>query len=252
MKFLNNNEIKVGIGMENLNQLNALTLQEQLYAILQKKIQEGEYKPGEKIPSETQLGKTYNVSRVTVRSVLQKLVDQDILIKKRGKGTFVNNVVHTENVLTGGSFTETCKKMGRIPSTEIIAFHNEAVHNELFAELKDRKNEILLIKRVRKVDETPCILEVDYLPTNYAFLTNLQDSLLEQLERELHTKLQIFEDYFQIIFSTKEIAELLNCSLGTPILEVTQHVYNSKHELVYINKQYILTSKYIYAVQYKK
>lgn len=237
---------------EALNQLNAITLKDQLYSIIKKQIQDGTYKPGEKIPSELELKKIYSVSRVTVRNVLQKLVEENILVKKRGKGTFVNTIVHTENVLTGGSFTETYEKMGQHPSTKIVNIDTEKSSNDNYNLIKDEFNEILVIKRVREVDKTPCIFEIDYLPTKYKFLNQLDGSLLHSLENKLKIKIKTFEDHFQIIFSTKENSSLLNCPVGTPLLEVTEHVYDSKSNLIYINKQYILTTNYIYAVRYQK
>ena len=48
-----------------------------------------------------------------------------------------------------------------------------------------------------------------------------------------------FEDYFKIIFATKEFAKQLNCIVGTPLLEVTQTVLTPDNSIIYVNKQYI-------------
>ena len=82
-----------------------LTLQEKIYTEISNQIKSGKYKPGDKIPSEPQLVKIYNVSRVTVRKAIEQLVNDNILIKKHGKGTFVKSAVFTENYFCGGSFT---------------------------------------------------------------------------------------------------------------------------------------------------
>lgn len=58
-----------------------------------------QYKPGDKIPSEPQLVNTYEISRVTVRNAIQQLVNDGVLIKKHGKGTFVKSAVYTEGFL---------------------------------------------------------------------------------------------------------------------------------------------------------
>ena len=58
-----------------------------------------------------------------------------------------------------------------------------------------------------------------------------------------------FEDYYKIIFATKEFAKQLNCIVGTPLLEVTQTVLTPDNSIIYVNKQYILSTKYIYAVR---
>lgn len=59
---------------------------------IQEKIFSGEWKPGEKIMSENQLAKELSVSRVSVRAAMEKLVTLNIINKKQGGGTFVNNL----------------------------------------------------------------------------------------------------------------------------------------------------------------
>ena len=75
--------------MQEIKQLNAITLQEQLYNELATQIKSGKYKPGDRIPPELKLSEIYRVSRVTVRNAIQQLVNEDLLIKKHGKGTCV-------------------------------------------------------------------------------------------------------------------------------------------------------------------
>ena len=55
-----------------------------------KKIVSGELPGGSQIPTETELCKQYKVSRITVRRAVQNLIDQSLLYRLRGKGTFVN------------------------------------------------------------------------------------------------------------------------------------------------------------------
>lgn len=59
---------------------------------IEEKIFNGEWKPGEKIMSENQLAKELNVSRVSVRAAMEKLVTLNIISKKQGGGTFVNDL----------------------------------------------------------------------------------------------------------------------------------------------------------------
>ena len=62
----------------------------QIYLDMLKKIQGGEFKPGEKIPSEAELERIYDVSRITVRGAVEMLAQEGIVEKNRGKkGTIV-------------------------------------------------------------------------------------------------------------------------------------------------------------------
>ena len=61
----------------------------QLQDIIIKKIEEKKYLPGEAIPSERKMAETYGVNRMTVKSAINKLVEQGYLIRKLGAGTYV-------------------------------------------------------------------------------------------------------------------------------------------------------------------
>ncbi|AAK81526.1 DNA-binding FadR family transcriptional regulator [Clostridium acetobutylicum] len=59
---------------------------------IQEKIFSGEWKPGQKIMSETKLAEDLNVSRVSVREAIEKLAAFNIVSKKKGGGTFINDL----------------------------------------------------------------------------------------------------------------------------------------------------------------
>ena len=64
-------------------------LYEQIEHILYEKIQTQEYLPGQKIPSERELAEHYKISRTTTKHAINSLVEQGLLTRKLGKGTFV-------------------------------------------------------------------------------------------------------------------------------------------------------------------
>lgn len=70
----------------------------QLYDILETRILSGEYREGELMPSEMALIEEFDVSRVTVRQAMDKLINSKLISRKRGKGTFV--LKHENRVAT--------------------------------------------------------------------------------------------------------------------------------------------------------
>jgi len=68
---------------------SAKPLYKQLKDVLKQKITAGEFKPGEALPGERQLMETYGVSRVTVRQAIAELVNEGLLYRQHGKGTFI-------------------------------------------------------------------------------------------------------------------------------------------------------------------
>lgn len=64
-------------------------LYQQIKALLVKSLQDGEWKPGESIPSELELAGKFRVSQGTVRKAIDELATENLLVRRQGKGTFV-------------------------------------------------------------------------------------------------------------------------------------------------------------------
>lgn len=69
-------------------------------------INNGSFKSGDLIPSENELKEKYNVSRMTVRQALNNLVNEGLLFRHQGKGTFVSNAKIEKSIQGIRSFTE--------------------------------------------------------------------------------------------------------------------------------------------------
>ena len=74
---------------QDMSTHSGIPLYKQLISIIKNDIHNGVYKAGDKIPSETELCQRYQVSRITVRSAINELVEEELLFKTQGKGTFV-------------------------------------------------------------------------------------------------------------------------------------------------------------------
>ena len=85
-------------------------------------IEGGEWKPGDKIPSENELCDKFEVSRMTIRQAINNLVEQGYLYRKRGIGTFVQ-LPKVEQKLQGMTgFTEDMISRGMNPSSQLLSF----------------------------------------------------------------------------------------------------------------------------------
>ena len=75
--------------MKKLKKDSSVALYQQLINEIKESIQAGELKPGDRLMTEGEFSKEYDVSRITVRKAIEVLVEEGILIKKQGIGTFV-------------------------------------------------------------------------------------------------------------------------------------------------------------------
>ena len=73
----------------NINPDSMIPMYKQIVNLLNEKIEKGELKPGDKLPSEAELMEAYSVSRITIRSAISELEEDGLVIRSRGKGTFI-------------------------------------------------------------------------------------------------------------------------------------------------------------------
>ena len=92
-----------------LNQNSTIPLYEQVKEAIKLKIEQKEWKENTRVPSETELMKIYEVSRVTVRNALALLVDEGYLEKKQGIGTFVSKPRIKKIIFHKGEFLAALK-----------------------------------------------------------------------------------------------------------------------------------------------
>lgn len=102
--------------MNELDPQSIVPLYKQLKDLLLQEIKEGIYKANQKIPTELELSEKYQISRMTVRKALAELVEEGVLAKKQGKGTFVQEEKMTEDLSSPNSFTNLCKRNGKVLS----------------------------------------------------------------------------------------------------------------------------------------
>ena len=220
--------------------MSNLPLYIQLKDHLKSDINQGKYTTGMKFPSETELQKMYNLSRITVRRAISELVKEGYLIKCHGKGTFVNRTDLFRNALNVRSFTQICEMQGR--TTDSVVLINDMVEGtdtqcDFLRIPKGSKD--VMIKRVRRVDGKPMMVEINYLHPDYKGL--LECDLTHSLYEILITKFNIVPDRkglseLSIVYAKGEIAIFLNVPEGQPLISNRIDVFdrdgNPLHQVV--------------------
>ena len=86
------------VGMEKkeikgeIDRRSPIPLYYQLAQSLESEIISGKYKANEKFPTDMELAEKFKVSRITVRQALNELIAKDLLVRERGRGTFVRPI----------------------------------------------------------------------------------------------------------------------------------------------------------------
>lgn len=165
--------------MKKISRDNPIPLHYQLKEILQEMIENEVLKPGQSIPTERELCEIQGISRMTVNKAIMSLVNEGLIYREQGKGTFVSieKVNHEISRLKG--FTEQMKENGVISKTKILSFKViEATKQHRF-ELKIPKEEskVVEIKRLRFSDEQPVAIETAWIP--YYLFNDMTREMIE-------------------------------------------------------------------------
>ena len=163
--------------------------------------------------------------------------------KKQGKGTFIRAPkMHKDMNRSGMSFTELCAVNGRKPSTRLIEAGIKVPTDARVLEWMDLKpgDEVLFIKRLRFMDDEPCVIEENYFPKQYSFLLSMDlehDSLYRYLREEKGFDIITGEVILRIVRADAKIARMLDVSRNTPLLGTWGRVFRGDGQLLHVCNQ---------------
>jgi len=99
---------------------SGVPLYRQIQDYIREKIETKEWVTGDQIPTENQLEQQFGVSRITVVKALNRLVEEGLLRREQGRGTFVTGAGLVPKPLTLRSFTEEMRERGKQPGSRIV------------------------------------------------------------------------------------------------------------------------------------
>lgn len=136
----------------------------QVYDILYNAIKNGEYKPGELLPTENELIERYGISRVTVRKAMDLLMNDGLILKRRGYGTFVRQPKMELEISKASYFAKLTESMGYIAHTAVVS-NKKITASKTVAELLGvpENTPLINLKRLRYANDMPVRLESAYL-----------------------------------------------------------------------------------------
>jgi DNA-binding GntR family transcriptional regulator len=234
-----------------------------LYAQLKEKIisdiNNETLKYGDKIETEQEIMKKYNLSRITVRRAISELVAEGYLIKKQGKGTFViknkieRKIINTSDSLKIMSFTKELKENNIKASSKIIELKIIPGIEEFNQKLGLTKNsKLIFMKRVRYANDSPMTIEENYFSYDKfkgLLEEKIEGSLYELLEKKYNViPTRSSRQEIEIVKSDEEQSKLLNIPTFEPLFYFSGVTYDENDIPIHIAKRYIIGSKYKFIV----
>ncbi|MEX1248692.1 MAG: GntR family transcriptional regulator [Anaerolineales bacterium] len=189
---------------------------------LESQIHDGQLKPNQRIPSESELGRLYGVGRNTVRHALAELSARGLLKTIHGVGSFVaaERASKTAEYLMG--FTLEMQMQGRQVASRVLDARIIPADSFLSRRLQIQLGaEVAYLARVRMMDGEPTAIERAYLPhelcpgiLSHAFSTV---SLYQVLGDEYGRRPDHAEQEIEASLATSQVAELLGLELPSVV-----------------------------------
>jgi GntR family transcriptional regulator len=195
----------------------------QVKDVIRERIRNRVWQPNDQLPSEAELCEAFDVSRTVIRQALQDLIHDGLIIRRKGKGSFVAPAKISEQLvqkLTG--FYHDMIAQGYHPVTRVLKQSVIPSSPKVAANLGiTAGTPVIEIVRQRFVEDIPIVLVTSYLP--HALCPGLinddlsSQSLYDLLEKNHHLYIARGRRVMQAVPASENEAQLLQVDKGAPL-----------------------------------
>jgi GntR family transcriptional regulator len=228
-------------------------LYQQIKALLTRSLQEGEWRPGEAIPSEQELAGRFRVSQGTVRKAIDELAADNLLVRRQGKGTFV--ATHSEEKVQYRFLRLQPDQVGVVAplSRRILECRRMRAPADVARALDLRGGDSAVqIRRTLSQGERPVVYDDIWLPgTLFKGLTqerleDLRGPLYGLFETEFGVRMIRAEEKIRAVAAEGATAEVLAVEPGAPLLSVERLSFTYGDKPVELRRGLYSTSSHHY------
>ncbi len=193
---------------------------------LEKFIQENNCTPGQKLPSEKELQTTFGVSRITARRALEEMERSGLVIKHRGKGTYVAKPLEEPKFPKFTGSIDDLFMVGRAAVVKDASVEQVPAPPKVKTALQLEGSDTIVtrIQRVLLLNGRPHTYHQNFYPEPIGKKIKRQDvieyPLLELLERKFRIPIIEVHQLIEATVADTELADRLEISFGSPLLSV--------------------------------
>ncbi len=209
----------------------------QVYSTVRDWIYQGSYKPGSRLPTEEELCRLFDVSRITTRKAVDMLVDEQLVLRQPGRGTFVVQDLADAPVI--GEMDQLLRKVERLGKTSRVA-HAEVTEVEADPETAHDLDlppgaRVQRASHVRLTDKHPIGYVITFIPASLKVrfdLSELNESpMLNLLERK-GVDIASADQVISATLADARLASLLSTTVGAPLVHIRLVVFDSQRRPV--------------------
>jgi len=216
--------------MMPLNGNEGIALYAQVREAIREQITSGKLKPGERLLPEEELATLMGASRMTVRRGILDLIDEGVLYRRRGVGTFIahRHIDRHHNRLTG--YFESAAEEGFVPRIEVLSREIAGATLMVARALNLREDEpVVRVRTLRLADDQPLAVHDEHV--SYRLYPDILDAGIEtrqlwELLSERGYPVRRAVQRVEARLAEDEIARLLGVEEGAPILYKLRTVYS--------------------------
>jgi GntR family transcriptional regulator len=209
----------------------------QVYSAMRDWIYQGNYRPGAKLPTEEEIGQMFQVSRITTRRAVDLLVDEGLVVRQVGRGTFVVKDLADAPVL--GEMDQLLRKVERLGRTSRIA-QAEIAEVEADADTRQDLNlppgaRVQRASHVRVGEAGPVGYVITYIPADLHVRFDLRELNSSPMLNLLERKGLDIASADQLIGATladARLASLLGTTVGAPLVRIRLVVFDNNRRPV--------------------
>lgn len=238
-----------------IDKQSRVPLYAQLIDIIIEKINSGELKEHDKLPSERELCDHYQISRTTTRQAMIELENEGYIYKEHGKGSFVSPKTYTQSLVKMYSFTEEMKKLGKTPKAKILSFYSKPSSSRIAKYLGLVEGEqVYEMVRLRLADDEPIMYETTYLPCKYFPKLVKEDieksAMYDVFQSQYNFSINSAKESFRAVSMGPVEAPYLVNDIGSPAMKIERIAFSQDRVLEY-TVSIARGDKYVYTTELK-
>lgn len=226
-------------------------LYHQIYLDLRQMIQREIISPGDMLPPELDICQAYSVGRQTVRQAIARLVDEDLVERFAGRGTFVRDQPDHIQFFLDRSFSQQMRELGRTPNSRLLGQQIGTVSLDIPALQAYQGKPCLTLERLRLGDAEPICHQTSTILSERCPGIEEQDFSNQSLYEVLATRYQLMinriDHVVRAVAADGYRADLLEVEEGTPLLFVGTTTYIDDDELIEYSASYYRADRYEYS-----
>ncbi len=228
-----------------------LPLYYQVYLDLRRMIYHGILSPNQILPPELEICREYHVGRQTVRQAIARLVDEGLLERFAGRGTFVRTIPNPIQFFLDRSFSQQMREMGRIPKSRVLRCELSKVELDGSSILADKiGSPCLVLERIRLGDDEPICHQ-----TSIVLVESCQG--IDKIDFSTQSLYEVLTSYYNLVINqidhvVRAVAadslrsQLLEVTIGIPLLYVGTTTYLDDGEVIEHSDSYYRADRYEY------